>query len=128
MKLETEWAQMDSILLNSDQFGVVLPSLAWNHHPVSLNNQWKETDGMSHSVGVSITHIYLKKQQFSGWAPLFHSGCWGSWRHGLTGQRVFRQLQVDKMIPTLNDSIIITENITTNTSSSHLTSKYLLAN
>lgn len=33
-------------------------------------------------------------------------------RHGLTGQLLFGQLQVDKMIPTLNDSIVITENIT----------------
>lgn len=33
--------------------------------------------------------------------------------HGLTGQLLFGQLQVDKMISTLNDGIMITENITT---------------
>lgn len=62
-----------------------------------------------------LSHISVSRgnNSPSGWASLFHSGCWGSWRHGLTGQRVFRQLQVDKMIPTLNDNIIITENITT---------------
>lgn len=62
---------------------------------------------------LSHTSVSRSNNSPSGWASLFHSGCWGSWRHGLTGQRVFRQLQVDKMIPTLNDSIIITENITT---------------
>lgn len=62
-----------------------------------------------------LSHTSLSRDNNSpfGWASLFHSGCWGSWRHGLTGQRVFRQLQADKMIPTLNDSIIIRENITT---------------
>lgn len=33
-------------------------------------------------------------------------------RHGLTGQLLFGQLQVDKMFPILNDSIMITESIT----------------
>lgn len=62
MKLETEWAEMDPIWLNSDQFGLVLASLTWDHPPLSLNNQWKETDGISHSVRVPITHICLKRQ------------------------------------------------------------------
>lgn len=86
MKLETEWTQMDSILLNSDQFGIVLASLTWDHHPVSLNNQWKESDGMSHSVGVPITHIYLKRQQFILWLSFFIPQClfrqlkaWSDW-------------------------------------------------
>lgn len=69
MKLET--AQMDSTLFNSDQFGIVLANLTWDHHPVSLNNQWKETDGMSHSVGATITHISLKRQQFTLWLSFF---------------------------------------------------------
>jgi len=33
--------------------------------------------------------------------------------HGLTGQLLFGQLQVDKIIHTLNDTIMIAENITT---------------
>lgn len=33
--------------------------------------------------------------------------------HGLTGQLLSGQLHVDKMIPTLDDGIMITENITT---------------
>lgn len=61
---------------------------------------------------LSHTSVSRGNNSPSGWS-LFHSGCRGSWQHGLTGQRVFGQLQVDKMIPTLNDSIIITENITT---------------
>lgn len=112
MRLETVWAQMDFVLLNSDQFGLVLASLTWDHHPVSLNNQWKEIDGMSHSVGIPITHICLKRQQFTLWLSFFipqwllrQPKAWSDWT-------VFGQLQVDKMIPTLNDSIIITENIT----------------
>lgn len=71
MRLETELAQMDLIVLNSDHFGLVLlletKEIAWDHHPVSLNNQWKETDGMTHSVGAPIAHIYLKRQQFTLW-------------------------------------------------------------
>lgn len=45
MRLETELAQMVFILLNSGQFGLVLlletEETTSDHHPVSLNNQWK---------------------------------------------------------------------------------------
>lgn len=114
MRLETELAQMDLIVLNSDHFGLVLvletKEITWDHHPVSLNNQWRDWWDDSFCGGSYHTHLSqeatihpLAELLFSAMTVKAAEG------HGLTGQLLFGQLQVDKMIPTLNDSIMIPE-------------------
>lgn len=85
MRLETELAQMNLIVLNSDHFGLVLlletKEITWDHHPVSLNNQWKRLMGWLILWGLlSHTSISRGNNSPSGWASLLCNDCQGSRR------------------------------------------------